>query len=160
MTKKLLYLCYYYYGDAMKNKFLIGLCFILLGFGVGKVIFMKIDLTNMRKRGEKYYFLQEGVYNSDEKLTNLKQKIMEYQDNKIIVYVGITKSLEVAEKILNIYDQNHISLSITERYFMNEELKNNIEQFDYLILSSNDSDEILKIEEVVLANYEEILKNR
>ena len=144
----------------MKNKFLIGLCFILLGFGVGKVIFMKIDLTNMRKRGEKYYFLQEGVYNSDEKLTNLKQKIMEYQDNKIIVYVGITKSLEVAEKILNIYDQNHISLSITERYFMNEELKNNIEQFDYLILSSNDSDEILKIEEVVLANYEEILKNR
>jgi hypothetical protein len=121
---------------------------------------MKIDLTNMRKRGEKYYFLQEGVYNSDEKLTNLKQKIMEYQDNKIIVYVGITKSLEVAEKILNIYDQNHISLSITERYFMNEELKNNIEQFDYLILSSNDSDEILKIEEVVLANYEEILKNR
>lgn len=144
----------------MKNKFLIGLCFILLGFGVGKVIFMKIDLTNMRKKGEKYYFLQEGVYNSDEKLTNLKQKIMEYQDNKIIVYVGITKSLEVAEKILNIYDQNHISLSITERYFMNEELKNNIEQFDYLILSSNDSDEILKIEEVVLANYEEILKNR
>ena len=144
----------------MKNKFLIGLCFILLGFGVGKILFMKIDLTKIRKRGEKYYFLQEGVYNSDEKLTNLKQKIMEYQDNKIIVYVGITKSLEVAEKILNIYDQNHISLSITERYFMNEELKNNIEQFDYLILSSNDSDEILKIEEVVLANYEEILKNR
>ncbi|MBQ3307983.1 MAG: hypothetical protein IJG68_07325 [Bacilli bacterium] len=144
----------------MKNKFLIGLCFILLGFGVGKIIFMKIDFSNMKKKGEKYYFLQEGVYQNGEDFSKLKQKITEYQDNKIYVYAGITKSLEVAERLLNIYDNNNISLSIKEKYFVNEEFKNNVEQFDYLILSSNDSDEVLKIEEVVLANYEEIIKNR
>ena len=37
-----------------------------------------------------------------------------------------------------------------------KEFSNNLDQFDLLIKSSNTNDDILKIEEVVLANYEEI----
>ena len=57
------------------------------------------------------------------------------------------------------HEKDNIKLSIIEKYLSNEELKNNIEQFDFLILSSNDKDEILKIEEVIMASYEEIINN-
>ena len=144
----------------MKKKILVGLFFVIFGFSIGRVFFMKIKIPSFHHEGEKYYFLQEGVYYHDDKLTNLKQKVLEYKDDRIYVYSAITKDLEVAEKLLNIYNQNNIQLSIKEKYLKNEELKNNIEQFDLLIKESNDIDEIMKIEEVVLANYEEIIKNR
>lgn len=144
----------------MKNKLLTGVFFILFGFCIGKMIFTKISIPSFKNDGERYYFLQEGVYYSTDQLKNIKQSILEYRDNKIYVYSGITKDLEVAEKIINLYLDKNIQLSIKEKYISNEELKNNVEQFDLLIKSSKDKDEILKIEEVVLANYEEIIKSR
>ena len=60
---------------------------------------------------------------------------------------------------MNIYEENNINLSIVERYNTSEYLKSNIEQFDLLILSSKDNDEVLKIEDVVLACYEETIKS-
>ena len=87
------------------------------------------------------------------------RKIIEKTKDKIYIYVGITKNIEVAERLVNIYEKDNIKLSIIEKYLSNEELKNNIEQFDFLILSSNDKDEILKIEEVIMASYEEIINN-
>ena len=144
----------------MKNKIIIGCFFILFGFTIGKITFSKIQNPFLKNNGEKYYFLQEGIYYSKDQLQNIKQKVLEYTDGKIYVYTGITKDLEVAEKLINLYDDHNIQLSIKERYLSNEEFKNNVEQFDLLIKSSKDKDEILKIEEVVLANYEEIIKNR
>ena len=42
----------------------------------------------------------------------------------------------------------------------NEEFYNNVTQFDLLINNTNNSNEILTITEVVLANYEEIVKSQ
>ena len=106
--------------------------------------------------------LQEGTYSDNNILNNLessiKPKIIEKNNNKISIYIGITKNLEVAERLINIYESKNIKLSIVEKYYSNDELEN-IEQFDNLILSAKDSEEILKIEEVVLASYEEIINN-
>ena len=44
--------------------------------------------------------------------------------------------------------------------FSNEEFDHNVEQFDLLINSATNKEEILTIEEVVLANYEEIIKKQ
>jgi len=143
----------------MKRKVIIGCFFILFGFFVGKMLFTKIRIPSFKNDGERYFFLQEGVYYSNDQLKNISQGILEYKDDKIYVYSGITKDLEVAEKIMNIYLDKNIQLNIKEKYLSNEEFKNNVEQFDLLIKSSKDKDEILKIEEVVLANYEEIIKN-
>ena len=147
----------------MKKSLIRALVIIIIGFIIGNILFNNRNIFSFKKNKDKYYFLQEGTYYDksilDNNLTSLKQKVVEYNGDKICIYTGITKSLDVAEKLLNIYDSKNIKLTIKEKYYSNEEFKNNVEQFDLLIESSKDIDEILKIEEVVLANYEEIIKN-
>ena len=88
----------------------------------------------------------------------MKNAVLENKDNKIYVYIGITKDQDIAEQLIEIYKKKNINLNIKEKYITNEEFKSNIEQFDLLIKSSKNEDEIIKIQEVVLANYEEIIK--
>lgn len=147
----------------MKKMIILGFISIVVGYLIGNLIFTNKDILKKNKSNNKYYLLEEGSY-YDEKIldnnhTSIKEKIIEKKDNKIHIYIGITRNLEVAEKLINIYEKKNINLSIVEKYYSNEELKNNIEQFDFLILSSKDIDEILKIEEVVLASYDEIINN-
>jgi len=82
---------------------------------------------------------------------------LENPNNKNI-FVAITKDLEVAERIMNIYNKDNIKLDLKEVYLRSEELKINIEQFDLLSKKATTKDELLKIQEVVCANYEEIVK--
>ena len=145
----------------MKRTIICGLVAILLGYIIGNIIFTKRGFIIKKNNNDKYYLLQEGIYYDKNILKNInaKSKIVEKTKDKIYIYVGITKNIEVAERLVNIYEKDNIKLSIIEKYLSNEELKNNIEQFDFLILSSNDKDEILKIEEVIMASYEEIINN-
>lgn len=148
----------------MKRFFITSLFFILLGIIIGKIIFLEQDILKIFKSKDNYYFLQEGIYQDnnlfEDNALNIKDSIMEYKNNKIYVYIGITKDLEIAEQLVEIYKKKNINLSIKEKSISNEEFKNNVEQFDLLIKSSKQEDEIIKIQEVVLANYEEIIKNR
>ena len=135
---------------------------IILGIIIGNILFSKRIIFKKENKEDKYYFLQEGVYTNNilkNNMSNLTHKVIEKKDNKIYIYIGITKDIEIAEKLINIYEEKNIKLSIKEKYIRNNELKNNIEQFDFLILSAKDKDEILKIEEVVLASYDEIINN-
>lgn len=147
----------------MKKTLILGILFILLGYYLGTFIFNE-KLINKYKKEEKYYFLQEGVYSNKENLqtnlNNLNNKIIDKIDNKYYVYVGITRDLEVAKKIMKIYENDGYNIYLKEKYLSNEEFYNNVTQFDLLIKDNNDTSNILTIEEVVLANYEEIIKNK
>ena len=147
----------------MKKVIVSGILFILLGYYLGTFIFNEHNI-NKYKNQEKYYFLQEGVYSNKENLqtnlNSLNNKIVDKKNNKYYVYVGITKDLEVAEKIMKIYESDGYNIYIKEKYLSSEEFKNNVEQFDILIKDNSDISNILTIEEVVLANYEEIIKNK
>lgn len=147
----------------MKKMIIYAIISITIGYLIGNIIFTNKDIFKKNNENEKYYLLQEGTYYDDKILSNnyssIKQKIVEKKENKIHIYIGITRNLEVAEKLINIYEEKKVNLSIVEKYYSNEELKNNIDQFDLLINSSKDKEEILKIEEVVLASYDEIINN-
>ena len=147
----------------MKKMIIYAIISITIGYLIGNIIFTNKDILKKNNENEKYYLLQEGTYYDDKILSNnyssIKQKIVEKKENKIHIYIGITRNLEVAEKLINIYEEKKVNLSIVEKYYSNEELKNNIDQFDLLINSSKDKEEILKIEEVVLASYDEIINN-
>ena len=125
----------------MKRTIICGLVAILLGYIIGNIIFTKRDFIIKKNNNDKYYLLQEGIYYDKNILKNInaKSKIVEKTKDKIYIYVGITKNIEVAERLVNIYEKDNIKLSIIEKYLSNEELKNNIEQFDFLILSSIES---------------------
>ena len=148
----------------MKKTLILGITFILLGIVVGTILRGEyqeeiLDVFGTRKN---YYFLQEGVYateeNLEENIKNLDAKLIIEEEGKYYVYLGITQVKENAEKIKKIYEKDGYQIYIKERNISNEEFYNNVSQFDLLIQSTDNSEEILAIEEVVLANYEEIIK--
>ena len=147
----------------MKKIIISGILLIILGYYLGNFIFTDKNINKLKNK-EMYYFLQEGVYSNKENLqTNISRinnKIIDKNDNKYYVYVGITKDLEVAKKIMKIYEKDGYDIYIKEKSLSSEEFYNNVNQFDLLIKDSNDTSNILTIEEVVLANYEEIIKNK
>ena len=146
----------------MKKNLLLSFCVLIIGVVIGRWIFRQ-DFFLREESGDLYYFLVEGVYRDqdifDNNMTDLKKKVMEYKDHKVYVYVGITRSLSNVERVCKLWEERGVFLSVSQKSFDNLEFKNNVEQFDVLVEDSLDDSEVLKIEEVVLANYSEIVKN-
>ncbi len=146
----------------MKKGLIVGLLSIEIGFLAGNILFNKTKIIPSWKRLEKYYFIQEGIYSSYENmkknLANITTKAIDLEDKKYYVYVGITKRKEIADKIINLYKNKGINVRLTEKYLSSDEFLQNVLQFDYLLEDKKDEEEILTIQNVVLANYEEIIK--
>lgn len=135
------------------------LTIIIIGLLIGSISSKKNILTYLKKK-KPYYFLQEGVYfNKNNIKKEISPHIIEHKNDKYYVYVGITKSKEIATKLLRIYENMGYKIDLKERYHASETFDNNVDQYDLLIHAASDKDEILTIEEVVLANYEETKKN-
>lgn len=143
----------------MKNKLVIGTIFLVSGLVVGNNLYNKVDLSTIQVFNEKnnYYLLQEGVYSNKETMQSetrdLNPKVYEEKNGKYYVYVGITGSKDNAEKIENIYKESGFNIKINEINIKDEEFISNIKQLDILIENTNNQDEILTIEEVVLSNF-------
>ena len=147
----------------MKKIIIKGLFFVLIGFFIGQLLFSeKIELVKRLQKGDTYYFLEEGIYNDYNNINNenINRRIIENKNNKYYVYIGITRDKEVLEKLKKIYKNNNINISVKEINLESQEFKTNVEQFDLLIKQTKDDSQILTIEEVVIANYEEIIKKQ
>lgn len=148
----------------MKKTIIKGIFFIIVGFFIGQILFgEKIELIKRLQKGDTYYFLEEGVYNNYNNIQNnlnITRRIIENKNNKYHVYIGITRDKEVLEKLKKIYKKENINISVKEKMLESQEFKTNVEQFDLLIKKTKDSDQVLTIEEVVIANYEEIIKKQ
>ena len=144
----------------MKKTFIYAITFIVLGIVIGNYLEHNPKVKSIFKEKNIYYFVQEGVYSSkdimNENIKEIKNKAIIHKNDKYYVYVGISKDLEIAKKIRNIYERIGYQTFIKEMSINNEEFSNNLEQFDLLIRSSNSNEDVLKIEEVILSNYEEI----
>lgn len=148
----------------MKKTLIIGFIFIILGFITGRILYDKVSDSQFvfKNTNNTYYFLQEGVYSNEdimnENTKKISNKLITKSDNKYYVYLGITKNIDIAKKIEKIYDDKNIDIYYKEIFINNEEFSNNVDQFDNLINSTNNLDDILTIEEVVLSNYQEIME--
>ena len=149
----------------MKKRIFITVTLLLIGVVLGtKIYSAKASIENVFAEGQTYYFLQEGIYSSkkimEENIQNISPKIINYDNSKYYVYLGITKDEDNAKKIKKIYTEKGYNIYIKEVKLNNEEFYNNVTQFDLLLNNTNNSNEILKITEVVLANYEETVKSQ
>ncbi len=151
----------------MKKTLKISILSIVLGALVGIVLNnnYKEKLSNsFLNDGKTYYFIQEGVYSSissmQENTKDLLVKTVDSKNDKQYVYLGITRDEKNAKKLKEIYENKGYKIYIKEQNLSNEEFYNNVTQFDILIGSTNKETEILTIEEVVLANYEELIKGK
>ena len=93
-----------------------------------------------------------------ENTKDIQVKTVDTINNKQYVYLGITRDNNNAKKIKDIYEKKGYQIYIKEQNLSNEEFYNNVTQFDILVNSTDKASEILTIEEVVLANYEELIK--
>lgn len=135
---------------------------IILGGICGKILYDKYEDTSFVFNNEEMvYFLQEGVYSSLESLNrNTKDinKIIIKEDDKYYAYVGISKSKDGIEKLNHIYKDKGYSTYQKEKLIDDESFLTNLTQYDILLDSAKTADDILTIQEVVLANYEELTK--
>ena len=149
----------------MKKGLIKAILFLSLGFMIGETIFGDMNSYLKKwKNMDTYYFLQEGVYtNPNELQTNIKninEKMILKEKNAYYVYVGITKDKEIAKTIQDIYEREGYKIYYKEKNVSSREFSENVNQFDLLIRDTEEEDQILTIEKVVLANYEEIVKKR
>lgn len=147
----------------MKKIIISGIIFIIFGFVLGNLIFStNIKLFNKIPQKEKYYFIEEGIYSKNTHISNdfdnVADKVIDYDNNKYYVYLGITKDEKIADRLVKLFESKNIKVTKREKRFNSEEFSNNVKQFDLLINESKSDDEVLTIEEVVLANYREIIK--
>ena len=145
----------------MKKKIFYSIIILITGIIVGRNIYLS-KTTQTFSNKDIYYFIQEGVYSSksimEENIKNMDLKVVDEIDNKYYVYLGITKDENIAKRLKEIYESLGYQIYIKELSLSNEEFSNNVTQFDLLINASTTTNEILTIEKVVLANYEEIIK--
>lgn len=151
----------------MKKTLKVSILSIILGALVGILLnntYKEKIISTFAKEGNSYYFIQEGVYASNdimqENTKDILIKTVDLVDNKHYVYLGITRNKENANKLKEIYEKKGYQVYIKEQNLSNEEFYNNVTQFDILIESTDKEEEILTIEEVVLANYEELIKRK
>ena len=146
----------------MNKKFLFSLVVaIALGTVVGRYFYNETSAKTVFGEDE-LIFLQQGVYtdkkNMEENIKRIDPKVVVKEQDKYYVYVGITKSKKNAEKIKQVYEKK--GYDIYEKMMQNEssEFKSNLEQFDLLLTKTTKEEELMSINEVVLANYEQTLQ--
>ncbi len=137
--------------------------FIGIGFSLGEIIFgKKIETIKQLANKETYYFLQEGIYNNKKLLKEnckyLNDKIIEKRNDKYYVFIAITKDPAILNKLKDIYEKAGIKTIIIQKNISSNSFSENLDQLDYLIKNTKDNEQILLIEKVILANYEEMIK--
>ena len=153
--------CYLIDGDLMKKTMLLAVIFVVLGAVCGNYLYKKApDTVSVFQTNQTFYFLQEGIYSSkdimQENVGDLTNKLVVLEDNKYYVYVGITMDQNNANKIKKIYENMGYQIYIKKMTLDNEEFASNVSQFDLLVQESDTDEDVLTVEEVVLANYEQI----
>lgn len=153
---------YIIFGDNMKYKFLVPILFsIAIGLFFGKAFFDIYDSSSVTVFDEKdkIYMLQIGVYETEEQIKsvkNYKNFLSIKEEDGYHLYVGITKSSEIAGQIKELYEKDGYSIYVKESIENNKSFLSVLGEYDKVIgiASSND---IKEIEKIVLSNYKEMV---
>ena len=150
----------------MYKKFVFSLIIaIVLGSLLGNFLFKQYqeeDRTVFYDR-EQVYFFQEGSYDNLERATkateNLDTKIIVKEDAKYYVYLAITQDIHNKEKLEKMYKDMGINVTVKKMNVSNSSFITCLEQMDGLMEKTKEKEEILPINRVILANYEELVLN-
>lgn len=105
------------------------------------------------------YLLQMGVYSSLENMEENTLKLQNYVYNKdgdlYYVYIGISKNKLAIEKIQKYYKNLGYDTIIKEFSISNKKFIKELENYDEIILNTDDSTALLEIINDTLISYEE-----
>lgn len=150
----------------MKKKSVVYvLLSILVGFCIGKYIYNGYTseakgVFNETNGKSDIYLVQYGVYSSNDLMVQNTKKLKNYfyyvDDNKYYVLIGITKNKDLREKIVS-------AQGITDEVYMkkisidNVTFLESLNQYDNLVLETDNKSTILTAEKQILSKYEELV---
>ncbi len=152
-------------GDNMKKYFWSIFLSLIVGIYLGKFTLSQYDDFNIFPVNLTYdtvYFLQQGVYSSEDIMKNNMSSFDYYiynlEDDGYHTYVGITKSKENALKIKEFFKEKGYDIYVKENNIKNNSFISVLNQYD-ILLSSADNSNIDSICNQILSSYEELVIN-
>ena len=140
----------------MKNlKFIFYILIsIILGVTFGRVFFKDYNDNSLTafKEGEKLYFVQTGVYDSIDTIKEVYEDYDKYliqeEDNNYHVYVGISTSKNIANRIKDYYKTLGNNIYIKKNNINNYDFLSILKEYEKIInITSNDED-LIDIERI------------
>jgi len=141
------------------NLFISICCALLLGYLCAHFIFKEYsDTVSAFSETNNVFFLQYQVALSDNSMDIPFIKVE--SDGKHYIYVGITTDYQNAKKIQSVYQDKNKELYIKEDYVDNEEFVNELSQYDILLNSADEEQEVISVLSTILSSYEEFVLRR
>lgn len=146
-----------------KSFFITMLVAIFIGAVLGNLLFeqYKLESETVIKEVNSIYFLTEGSYSTKEQAEkateDIEPNLIIKEDANYTVYLAITKDNKNLEKLKKLYEDLGINTTIKKMSIENQEFLATLEQMDLLLNKTSTNEEMLAINEVILANYQEFV---
>ena len=129
---------------------------VLFGYVCGKFVYgiYKDDVDGMLDSSRLYLLHGETYLTYDGmRKENINNNYVYYvDDNKYKTVFGITKNIENAEKINNLYNGD---LNIMEYYISNDKLSNMQDEYDDILKDTLNNDKVMEVVSDILNMYKE-----
>ncbi len=137
----------------------------LVGFLLSKFMLSqyenKEEIKPVFKSDKSLFFIQYGVYSSQESMKDntkeLNHYIYNFNDDLYYVYIGITNNFENATKLKGYFKTLGYDIYIKDYVVSNQEFLETIGYYDLLLSQTTDYDTIKSICHQVLKKYEEVV---
>lgn len=147
----------------MKNlKFIIYILIsIILGLTFGRVFFKDYQDNSLTafKEGEKLYFVQIGVYDSVDTIKEVYEDYDKYlvqeENNNYHVYVGISTSKNIANRIKDYYKTLGNNIYIKKNNINNYDFLSILKEYEKIINITSNNEDLIDIERIIISNYKE-----
>ncbi|MDD2519118.1 MAG: hypothetical protein PHI05_04935 [Bacilli bacterium] len=151
----------------MKKYIMPVILCIFIGFLLSKFMLNqyqnKQKITPVFNTGETLYFIQYGVYSSEESMKNNTDKLNYYiynlENNMYYVFIGITKSIENVSKLQGYFKNLGYDTYMKEYNVSDSEFLEMISYYDQLLSATTDYEVMKSVSRQVLEKYEESIKN-
>ena len=129
----------------MKKYIILTVVSVVLSYLMAKIIFMEYKsdkVIALSKTGDKYYFLQLGVYSSYDSMLDNSNKLSNYiytnNDDKYYVFTCISKNIENMNKMESYYKELGFDTYVKEFILDDNELSNTVSKVDLLLSETNE----------------------
>lgn len=148
----------------MKKYLLTIIISLIVGFFLSNFLLKQYDDYNgitVYKEGEMLYFVEYGVYSNINEMEantiNLENYIYQIDNSQYHVYIGITKSDEVVNKMTNYFKSLGYDTTVKEFYITNDKFVSSIDNYDVVLISTDDNTVIGEVISQGLNTYEEVV---
>lgn len=148
----------------MKKYILTIIISLIVGFFLSNFLLKQYDDykgITVYNEGELLYFIEYGVFSSYDEMEantiNLENYVYQIDNNQYHVYIGISKNDEVINKMNNYFKKLGYNTNVKEFYITNEKFVVAIDNYDTVLLSTDDNTVISAVISQGLNTYEEVV---